>query len=132
MNRVILIGNLGRDAETRNIGSDNKLASFSLATTETYKKANGEKEQKTQWHNVVAWNGLAKIAEKYLKKGDKIMIEGKIEYESYQDKKSGETKYATKIYATSIEMLGAPKTGGNREEIGAHRADDDDLPDFLK
>lgn len=103
LNKVILIGNLGKDPEITNISNDLKKASFSLATTETYKK-DGEKVEQTEWHNIVVWRGLADVAEKYLHKGSKIYLEGKIKYRNYEDK-DGNKKYITDIQGDNFIML---------------------------
>ena len=86
VNKVILIGNLGKDPEITNIGNDVKKAAFSLATSESYKNKDGNKVEQTEWHNIIVWRGLADVAEKYLHKGSKIYLEGKIKYRSYDDK----------------------------------------------
>jgi single-strand DNA-binding protein len=104
-NSVRLIGNIGRDPEVKNIGVDNKLAKFSMATTETVKKANGEKEKVTQWHNIVVWGKMAGIVEKYMQKGQMIALEGQLTNRVYIDQ-SGNKKYFTEIKANNIQMLG--------------------------
>jgi len=109
INSATLIGNTGKDPEVRTISSGKKVASFSLATTEHYKNASGEKTTKTSWHNIKAWGGLAEIAEKYIKKGQLLYVEGKIDYSSYDDK-DGNKRYVTEIIANSIQMLGGKKT----------------------
>ena len=96
VNKAILIGHLGKDPEIRNFESGATLATFSMATTESYKdKTTGEKKEITEWHNIVLWRGLAEIAAKYLHKGDMVYIEGKIRTRSYE--KDGVTKYITEI-----------------------------------
>jgi single-strand DNA-binding protein len=106
VNKVILIGNLGNDPEVRTFDSGKTAASFSLATSESYKdKTTGEKKSLTEWHNVVLWGGLADIAGKYLKKGSKVFIEGKIRTRSYNDS-NGAKKYITEIVGDSLQMLG--------------------------
>ena len=109
INSATLIGNTGKDPEVRAISSGKKVASFGLATTEHYKNASGEKITKTSWHNIKAWGGLAEIAEKYIKKGQLLYVEGKIDYSSYDDK-DGNKRYVTEIIANSIQMLGGKKT----------------------
>lgn len=103
-NSVQLIGNLGKDPEVKTFG-DKKKASFSIATTDSYKNQNGEKVQDTQWHNVVMWGGLATIAEKYLKKGNQVAIEGKLVHRVYENG-TGEKKFITEISANDLVMLG--------------------------
>jgi len=107
-NRVQLIGNLGMDPETKTLDSGKKLVKFTLATSESFKNAEGKKVEETTWHNIVAWNGLADIAGKYLKKGHQVAIEGKIVYRTYEDKNKV-TKYFTEIVANDLLMLKSPK-----------------------
>ncbi len=113
LNKVMLIGNLGRDPEVRYVMQDVPVATFTVATTEKgYRLANGtEVPDQTEWHNVVLWRGLAKIAEQYLHKGDKVYIEGKIKTRTYDDK-NGVQKRITEIIADNMELLG----GGRRPE----------------
>ena len=106
VNKVILIGNLGKDPEVRHLESGVGVANFSIATSETYKDRNsGERVSQTEWHNVVLWRGLADIAEKYLKKGDKIYIEGKLRTRSWQDQQ-GNNRFTTEVIADNMTMLG--------------------------
>ena len=112
VNRVILIGNLGKDPEIRSLEGGVKVANFSLATTETYKGKNGEKVEQTEWHNIVLWRGLAEVAESYLKKGNSIFIEGKIKTRDWTDK-DGNKRYTTEIVADNMVML-----GGKRDQQG--------------
>ena len=107
-NKVQLIGNLGKDPEVKQLESGKTLAKFSLATSENYKNADGEKVTDTQWHNLVAWGKTAQIAEKYLKKGNKIAIEGKLINRSYEDKE-GVKRYVTEVLVSEILMLGSKK-----------------------
>jgi len=107
-NRVQLIGNLGQDPETKTLDSGKKFVKFTLATDESYKSADGKKVEETTWHNIVAWNGLADIAGKYLKKGHQIAVEGRIVYRTYEDKNKV-TKYFTEIVANDLLMLKSPK-----------------------
>jgi single-strand DNA-binding protein len=107
-NRVQLIGNLGIDPEIKTLEGGKKMAKFSLATSDTYKNADGQKITDTTWHNLVAWNGIAEIAGKYLKKGQQVSIEGRIVYRTYEDK-SGVTKYYTDIIVNELLMLKTPK-----------------------
>ena len=104
--KVILIGNLGKDPEVRHLESGVAVCNFSIATGETYKDKNsGEKVTHTEWHNIVLWRGLAEVAEKYLKKGAKIYIEGKLRTRSWQDQE-GNTRYTTEILGDNMTMLG--------------------------
>lgn len=105
VNKVILIGNLGKDPEIRHFENGGVLASFPLATSETYTdRQTGEKKEHTDWHDVVLWRGLAEVAEKYLHKGDKIYLEGKLKKRSYQDRE-GLTRYAVEIVGEELTML---------------------------
>lgn len=104
-NKVQLIGNLGKDPEVKQLDSGKILAKLSLATSENYKNADGEKVTDTQWHNLVAWGKTAQIAEQYLKKGNKIAIEGKLINRSYEDKE-GIKRYVTEVLVNEILMLG--------------------------
>ncbi|MEL7064782.1 MAG: single-stranded DNA-binding protein [Bacteroidota bacterium] len=109
VNRVILLGNLGKEPEVRHFENDRMRASFTLATNETYRNKEGERVTTTEWHNVVLWNPLAKIAEQYLSKGKQVYIEGKLTNRSYVDKE-GETKYITEVVGQNLVLLGSGKT----------------------
>ncbi len=111
-NRVILVGRLGKDPEVRHLESGASVANFTVATNEYYKDKNGERQERTEWHNVEVWRGLAQVAEKYLGKGKQVCIEGRIRTESWEDKESGNTRYRTKVVADNMVMLGK----GNDEE----------------
>ena len=104
INKVILIGNLGRDPEIHTFDNGVKKASFSLATSESYKNKEGNRVDQTEWHNIVLWRGLAEIAEKYLNKGGQIYLEGKIRTRSYET--DGIKKYVTEIFGDNMTMLG--------------------------
>lgn len=104
-NRVQLIGNLGKDPETITFDSNRKLTKFSVATNESYSNAKGEKIDETQWHNVVVWGKLAEVAEKYLKKGMEICLEGKLVNRSYETKE-GDKRYVSEIVVNEFVMLG--------------------------
>lgn len=139
LNKVMLIGNLGRDPEVRYFDSGVAKAQFPLATSETYKDKNGEKVTQTEWHNVVMWRNLAEIVEKYLKKGDRVYIEGKIRTRSYEDK-DGVKKYITEIVADNMNMLSSKtasndnpqkneeSTGSLNETTNNETEEGDDLP----
>lgn len=105
LNKVLLIGNLGRDPETTVYEGNVKRVTFTLATSENYKDKNGNKVTQTEWHNIICWRGLADIASQYLKKGMQVYIEGKIRTRSWED--NGVKKYATDIIADTFQMLGA-------------------------
>lgn len=108
VNKVILVGNLGKDPEVRTLESGAKVATFPIATTEVFKNKNGEKVEHTEWHNLVLWRGLAEIAESYLKKGRQIYVEGRIRTRSYDDK-DGVKKWITEINVDNMTMLGSPR-----------------------
>ncbi|MDA9312003.1 single-stranded DNA-binding protein [Vicingaceae bacterium] len=112
VNKVILVGNLGKDPEVRHLENGASVANFSIATSETYKDKNGNRQEQTEWHNVVLWRGLAEIAEKYLKKGSQIYVEGKLRTRSWQDK-DGNTRYTTEVVGDQMTMLGGRSSGGN-------------------
>jgi len=137
VNKVILIGNLGRDPEIMTFDNGVKKASFSLATTESYKNRDGNRVDQTEWHNIILWRGLAEVAEKFLKKGNSVYIEGKIRTRSYEQ--DGVKKYVTEIFGDNMTMLGkkdsndndnrppqaTPQAPADEPEI---EAPDDDLP----
>jgi single-strand DNA-binding protein len=116
-NRVTLIGNLGQDPETKTTESGKKLVHFTLATKDGFKNAEGQRVNETTWHNIIAWNGLADVAGKFLKKGNEVAVEGRIVYRSYEDKK-GVTKYITEIVLNDLELLrnGNGKGKGNSKD----------------
>lgn len=117
VNKVILIGNVGKDPEVRYLDKNVAVANFPLATTERgYKMANGtEVPERTEWHNIVAWRGLAEFIEKYVKKGSQLFIEGKIKTRNYDDK-NGNKRYITEIYADNVQMVGARRDNANGEQ----------------
>ncbi len=108
LNKVMLIGNLGADPEVRSTSGGNRVATFSLATSRTWTGASGERQEKTEWHRCVVWNAktsqLADIVERYLKKGDKVYVEGRIEYRQWQDK-DNQTRYSTEVNVRELIML---------------------------
>ena len=103
-NRVQLIGRLGQDPEVKTLESGKKVTNFTMATNETFKGVDGNKTEETTWHNIVAWNGLAEISSKYLKKGKEVCIEGRISYRTYTDK-NGVPKSVTEIVASDLVLL---------------------------
>ena len=111
LNKAILIGNLGSDPEIRTIPSGARVAQFSLATSRRWNDKNGQPQEKTEWHRIVVWDKLVDVVERYVKKGDRLYVEGEIEYRQYQDK-DGVTKYSTEIRARDIMMLGSRDGGG--------------------
>jgi single-strand DNA-binding protein len=114
----MLIGNLGRDPELKMTPSGQALARFSVATTETWKNPQGEKQSKTEWHNVVVWGKQAEIAEKFLRKGKQVLIEGRIQYREYTDQ-AGVKKTACDIRCDNFVMLGKMDDGGGRSGGGS-------------
>ncbi len=104
VNKVVLIGNMGKDPEVRHLEGGNAVANFTMATNENYKDRSGEWQKITEWHNIVAWSGLAEYAEKWLKKGALIYVEGKLTTESYTDKDNNERK-STRVKALTIRLL---------------------------
>ncbi len=114
MNKVTLIGNVGKDPETKTLESGTKVTQFTLATSEKWKDKEGNKQEETTWHNIVLWRGLAEVAEKYVKKGSQLAIEGKITSRSYDDKE-GVTRYITEIVGKDMKMLGSKPQGSAPE-----------------
>ena len=123
INKVILIGNLGKDPEVRYLDSGVAVANLSLATSENYKNKDGERVTQTEWHDVVLWRGLAEVAEKYLKKGSSIYVEGKLRTNKWVDKDE-KTRYKTEILADKLTMLGK----SNSQESSIENSSEDDLP----
>lgn len=122
INKVILVGNLGKDPEIRVLESGRKQASFPLATSESYRDRDGQRQEQTEWHNVVFWGssdrpGLAGVVEQYLKKGSQVYIEGKIRTRSYQDK-DNQTRYITEIVGRELTMLGARSESNGSSNYG--------------
>ncbi|MEQ8684099.1 MAG: single-stranded DNA-binding protein [Imperialibacter sp.] len=139
VNKVILLGNLGKDPEIRHLESGRAVTNFTLATSEVYKNKEGNKVTNTEWHNVVLWTPLAEVAEKYLKKGNQVYIEGKITTRSYDDK-DGNKRYITEVVGREMTLVGGrPDGGGGSSEqqnsrsaqpapVAAEPTDLDDLP----
>ncbi|MBL8011271.1 MAG: single-stranded DNA-binding protein, partial [Flavobacteriales bacterium] len=120
VNKVILIGNLGADPEVRHLQNGATVANFRIATSETYKdRQTGEKREQTEWHNIVAWRGLGEITEKYLRKGSKVYVEGKLRTRSWQDR-DGNTRYTTEVHAEEMTLLDRPS--GERQDMGGATA----------
>jgi single-strand DNA-binding protein len=128
VNKVILLGNLGKDPEVRHLEGGVAVARLTLATNESYKDKSGKRVEQTEWHNIVLWRGLAEVAEKYLKKGSLIYLEGKIKSRSWEDK-DGVKKYTTEIVADTFTMLDGKKDAIEQPSENANMAGPaDDLP----
>lgn len=128
VNKVILVGNLGKDPEVKYLDSGVAVANFSLATTENYKNKEGERVSQTEWHSIVLWRGLAEVAEKYLRKGSSVYIEGRIRTRKWEDN-DGRTRYNTEIMGDSMTMLGGKPLSENKNEDSPTSAThEDDLP----
>ena len=121
LNKVTLIGNLGNDPEVRSTSGGNRVATFSLATSRSWNGPSGDRQEKTEWHRCVVWNTktsqLADIVERYVKKGDKLYVEGRIEYRQWQDKE-GQTRYSTEINVRELIMLSSRAGGGDFDSEG--------------
>ena len=145
VNKAIIVGNLGRDPEMRSTQSGSQVANFSVATSRQYSDSNGQRQEETEWHRIVAFGRLAEICGQYLRKGKQVYIEGRIQTRSWDDKETGQKKYMTEIVAEQMQMLGrageAPMDGPNDYNSGQSYsaqsgstapapagADDDDLP----
>lgn len=116
VNKVILIGRLGKDPETRYMTSGEAVTNVSLATSENYKDKSGEKQERTEWHNLVFYRRLAEIAGEYLKKGSQVYVEGRIQTRKWQDKE-GKDRYTTEIVVNEMTMLGGKSSGGGSFEV---------------
>jgi single-strand DNA-binding protein len=117
VNKIILVGNVGKDPEIRHLDSGVAVANFPLATSESYTAKNGDKVTSTEWHNIVLWRGLAEVAEKYVTKGRQLYVEGRIKTRSFDDKE-GNKRYITEVVANVMQMLGPPpdSVSNNRKE----------------
>ncbi len=111
LNKVMIIGNLGKDPEVRSVTSGAKVANFPVATTESYTDKTGQRVDKTEWHNIVLWRGLAEVAEKYLRKGAQVYLEGRLQTRSWDDQ-NGQRRYMTEVVADNLVMLGRPRGEG--------------------
>jgi single-strand DNA-binding protein len=122
LNKVMLIGNLGADPEVRSTNNGTRVATVSLATSRQWTTQGGEKQEKTEWHRCVVWNtrqtGLADVVEKYLKKGDRVYVEGRIEYRTWKDRE-GQTRYTTEVNVRDLVMLSGRGDGGGAGESGS-------------
>ena len=141
VNKVILVGNVGKDPEIRYTPSGIPVGKFSLATNERFKDKNGEFQERTEWHNIVAWQRLAEIVGEYVSKGSKLCVEGKIQTSSWEDRQSGERKYRTEIVARDLLLLGPRENGAGdhqyptpndnedqRSHAGSGESEDENIP----
>lgn len=113
LNKVFLVGNLGRDPEVRSTPSGQAVATFSVATSRKWRDRDGNRQEQTEWHNVVCWGKQAEIAGQYLTKGKQVFVEGRLQTRSWDDKNSGEKRYKTEIICENFQMLGGrPGSGG--------------------
>ena len=135
VNKVILVGNLGRDPELRSTPSGQSLAKFSVATTRRWRDRDGNRQEQTEWHNIVCWGRQAEIAGQYLTKGKQVYIEGRLQTDSWEDRETGKKMYRTEIVCDNFQMLGSrgdsmsgpPRDAGPASDsYGA--PDDDDIP----
>jgi single-strand DNA-binding protein len=133
LNKVMLIGRLGADPEVRYTQSNTAVATLNLATTERYKDSNGELQESTEWHRIVAWGRLAEICQQYMKKGGQIYVEGSLQTRAWEDKE-GQKRYTTEVKALSIQMLDSKSSSGsdssNEKTVSTpvDMTEDDDLP----
>ena len=127
INKAIIVGRCGKDPEVINLESGTTIAKFTVATNETYKNKQGEKVENTEWHQIILWRGLAEVAEKYVKKGDLLYIEGKIRTRSWDDK-DGKKHYTTEIVGDTMQMLGGKREGSSQREEVPPPSEEDDLP----
>ncbi len=127
LNKVMLIGNVGRDPDIRHLQNNSMVARFPLATSEKFKTKNGDLQEQTEWHNIVCWRSLAELTEKYIKKGSRLYIEGRIRTSSWNDKNTGEKKYSTEIFADSVLLMDRVsddnRRGNERSDTYTQRAE---------
>jgi single-strand DNA-binding protein len=123
VNKVILVGNVGKDPEVKYTPTGTPVAKFSLATNEKYKDRSDEWQERTEWHNILAWQRLAEIVGEYVKKGAKLYIEGKLQTSSWEDRESGTKKYRTEIVARDLVLLGSQQNDGDTEDRSNRNGD---------
>lgn len=139
INKVILVGNVGKDPEVKYTPSGVPLAKFSLATNERFKDKSGEWQDRTEWHNVLAWQHLAEIVGEFVQKGSKLYIEGKLQSSTWEDRNSGDKKHRTEIVARDIVLLGSPERSSDTDRhiaegerapanVGSSEITDEDIP----
>ena len=134
LNKVMIIGNLGADPEVRSTNNGSRVATLSVATSRQWSSQSGQKQEKTEWHRVICWNnkgsGLADIAEKYLKNGDKVYIEGRVEYRTWEDREK-QTRYVTEIIARELIMLSPKGSSGEGAKVAARATSEGKPPESL-
>ncbi len=118
VNKVILVGNLGKDPEVRYMPNGNAVANFTVATSESWKDQQGQMQERTEWHNIVMYRRLAEIAGEYLKKGSKVYLEGKLQTSKWQDQQTGQDRYKTEINVNEMQMLDSRGQGGQQGGMG--------------
>ena len=116
INKVIIVGNLGKDPEVRYMPNGDAVANFTVATSESWKDQQGQQQERTEWHNIVMYRRLAEIAGEYLKKGSKVYLEGKLQTSKWQDKETGQDRYKTEINAMQMQMLDSKPQGGQQQQ----------------
>jgi single-strand DNA-binding protein len=134
VNRVTLMGHLGRDPQLKHTGSGTAVANFTLATNDRYKDKDGNWQERTEWHNITCWARLAEIASEYLRKGRAVYVEGSLRTQSWDDKQSGQKRYQTYVSATDLVLLGGERSessSGSSCETGIDQSFSGDEPDFV-
>ncbi|MGH1469077.1 MAG: single-stranded DNA-binding protein [Bdellovibrionales bacterium] len=129
VNKVIILGRLGSDPETKNISSGNTVCTFSLATSEAWKDREGQKQERTEWHRVVVWGKLAEICGKYLAKGRQAFVEGRLQTRSWEDQQ-GNKKYTTEIVASNVQFIGGSAQASNSTGFDKPSSNDNPFADF--
>ena len=134
VNRVMLMGHLGRDPQLKHTGSGTAVANFTLATNDRYKDKDGNWQERTEWHNITCWARLAEIASEYLKKGRAVYVEGSLRTHSWEDKQSGQKRYQTYVSATDLVLLGGERSdgaSGSPRESDNDQSSPGDEPEFV-
>lgn len=126
INKAILVGNLGRDPETRTTPSGQSVAKFSVATTHRWKDRDGNRQERTEWHNIVCWGRQAEIAGQYLTKGRQVYVEGRLQTDSWDDKETGKKMYRTEIVCDNFQMLGS--RGDGSASVDQPESSEDEIP----
>jgi single-strand DNA-binding protein len=124
VNKVILVGNVGKDPEVKYTPSGVPVGKFSLATDERFKDKSGEWQERTEWHNIIAWQRLAEVVGEFVSKGSKVYVEGKLQTSSWEDRQTGEKKYRTEIVARDLVLLGPRDNGNGAHPAASHKAEE--------